>query len=98
MFEHRDQNSEPPINDGAQRTPVRVSRVTEALVKRATRGVPSEAVAPPVVGGLAQPLVAGMAHLDEPVAFATPLGHWCDPGVGPQRVIITIGQRPGRFG
>jgi hypothetical protein len=96
VAQHRNEDTEPAINDTPERPTVPVPSRAEFLVVRGTRRIVLDADAPPVIRRPPQTPIAGTPHRDEaPLAARS-----CD-GSGPQvrakSVIIALRERRCRF-
>ena len=90
-FQHRDEYAQEAIDDPAQRPSVTVAPSAELLVVGPTVGIVADSGPSPVVYGVAQPVVTGIAHLDAAVLTAL-LGHGGDARVGAQGVVVSLRQ------
>src|SRR5215470_755613 len=91
--EHRNENPERAIGNASESTGVSVSTAPQAVVMGTTVRVVLHTGARPVVEGVAQTRIAPIAHADAKRLTALPR-HWGDAPVRPQRLVVSVCQRP----
>ena len=85
--QHGAQHRQQPIGHAAQRPSVRMAASPQPTVVLAADGVVRHAHPRPMIGGVAQPRIATVAHLHAAMLAALPR-EWRDSGIGAQRVVV----------
>src|SRR5262245_46390328 len=95
--EHRNENPERAIGNASESTGVSVSTAPQAVVMGTTVRVVLHTGARPVIESVAQTWIAPIAHADAERLTAMPR-HGGNPPVRPQRLVVSLCQRPRGLG
>src|SRR5206468_8406596 len=92
-FQHCDKCRQQTIGNSAERPAVAMSTSTQGGIMLAAAGIFLQAAAGPMIKGVPQPPIAGIAH-DHHLLFAALTGNGSQPAIAAQAVIVSLSEAP----